>query len=95
MKSDLENIQFFFGHEVVGYFEDQSPSSAGEYRYMPFRGPGHFLLGQELSRKEPQYCHYVANGETHYFTVARILRPYVLEVSELVPARVSRMLESM
>jgi len=95
MKSDQENIQFFFGHEVVGYLEDQPPSSAGEYRYMPFRGSGHFLLGQELNRKGPQYCHYVANGETRYFTVARIPRPYVLEVSEMVPTPASRILESM
>ena len=95
MESGQENIQFFFGHEAVGYFEDQLPSSAGEYRYMPFRGPGHFLLGQELTRKGPQYCHYVVNGETRYFTVARIPRPNILEVSELVPSPVSRILESM
>lgn len=63
MQSGQEHIQFFFGHQVVGYFEDQPPSSPGEYRYMPFRGPGHFLLGQELNRKGPQYCHYVADGE--------------------------------
>jgi hypothetical protein len=95
MPTGTENIQFFFGHQVVGYFEDQPPSSAGEYRYMPFRGPGHYRLGQELRRKGPQYCHYVANGETRYFTVARIPRRYVLEVSELVPSTVSRILESM
>ena len=72
MKSDQENIQFFFGSQAVGYFEDQPPSSAGQYRYMPFRGPGHLCLVQELARKGPQYCHYVANGETRYFTVERI-----------------------
>jgi hypothetical protein len=95
MQSGPENIKFFFGHQVVGYFEDQPPSSAGEYRYMPFRGPGHFRLGQELGRKGPQYCHYIANGETRYFTVVRIPRHYILEVSELVPSPVSRILESM
>jgi hypothetical protein len=94
MQAGPENVQFFFGHLVVGYFEDQPPSTAGEYRYMPFRGPGHYLLGQELGSKGPQYCHYVANGETRYFTVTRIPRRYVLEVSELVPSPVSRILES-
>ena len=94
MPTGPEKIQFFFGHQVVGYFEDQPPSSAGEYRYMPFRGLGHYRLGQELGRKGPQYCHYVANGETRYFTVARIPRRYVLEVSELVPSPVSRILDS-
>jgi len=95
MQAGPENIQFFFGHQVVGHFEDQLPSSAGEYPYMPFRGPGHLLLMQELDRKGPQYCHYVTNGETRYFTVARIPRLHVLEVSGLMPSPVSRILESM
>jgi hypothetical protein len=43
----------------------------------------------------PEWCHYVLNGETRYFTVARIPRPHVLEVSELVAPPVSRILESM
>ena len=64
MQSGPKNIQFFFGTQVVGYFEDQPPSSAGQYRYEPFRGPGHLCLVQELARKGPQCCHYVANGET-------------------------------
>jgi len=93
MQSGPKNIQFFFGTQVVGYFEDQPPSSAGQYRYEPFRGPGHLCLVQELARKGPQYCHYVANGETRYFTVASIPSVYVLEVSELVPSTVSRILE--
>lgn len=94
MQSGPENIRFFFGHLVVGYFEGQPPSSAGECRYMPFRGAGHFRLVQELARKGPQYCHYAFNGETRYFTLARIPRPRVLEVSELVPTLVSRIIGS-
>jgi hypothetical protein len=35
-----ERNRFFFGTEIVGYFEDELPSSAGSYRYMPFGGPG-------------------------------------------------------
>ena len=92
MQSGRENIEFCFGTQVVGYFEDEAPSSAGQYRYMPFRGPGHFGLVQELARKGPQYCHYDANGETRYFTVVRIPSLHVLEVSELVPSPVSRIL---
>ncbi len=95
MKSRPDNIEFFFGHQAVGYFDGEPPSSAGEYRYMPFRGPGHLRLAEELARKGPQYCHYVVNGETRYFTVARIPRPHVLEVSELVPSPVSHIFESM
>jgi hypothetical protein len=83
MQSGPENIRFFFGSQVVGYFEDGPPSSAGQYRYMPFRGPGHFCLVQELARKGPQQCHYDTDGEARYFTVVRILSLHVLEVSEL------------
>jgi len=95
MRSAPENIRFFFGSQVVEYFEDQPPSSAGQYRYVPFRGQGHLCLVQELARKGPQYCHYVAHGETQHFTVASIPSVDVLEVSELVPPPVSRILESM
>ncbi len=87
-------IRFFFGHLVVGCFEDEAPLSAGSYRYMQFRGAGHSHLVQELTRKGPQYCHYVADGKSRYFTVMRIPSPYVLEVSEMVPSLVSRILES-
>lgn len=94
MPTGPENIQFLFGHDVVGHFEDDPPLSAGEYRYMPFRGSGHYRLAQELRRTGPQYCYYIDNGETRYFTVVRIPRLHVLEVSELVPSIVSRILES-
>jgi hypothetical protein len=93
MQSGPEHIEFFFGSQVVGYFEDQPPSSAGQYRYLPFRGPGHLCLVRELARKGPQYCHYVANSEKLYFTVARISSLHVLEVSELLKPPVSQILE--
>jgi hypothetical protein len=95
MQSSPEKIRFFFGNEVVGYFEDQLPLSPGQYHYMPFRGPGHFRLVQELARKGPQYCHYVVDGEARYFTVERIPTLHVLEVSELVKPPISRILGSM
>ena len=50
MQSGPEHIEFFFGSQVVGYFEDQPPSSAGQYRFLPFRGPGHLRLVRELAR---------------------------------------------
>jgi hypothetical protein len=93
MQSNPEKVRFFLGNEVVGYFEDQPPLSAGQYPYMPFRGPGHLRLVQELARKGPQYCHCVVNGETRYFTVERITM-WVLEVSEWVKPPITRILES-
>jgi hypothetical protein len=76
-----EDTQFFFGEDSVGYFEDQLPSSPGEYRYMPFRGVGHFRLVQALASSGSQRCYYLTAGEKHHFTVARISSLHVLDVS--------------
>ena len=73
--------EFFFGEDSVGYFESQSPSSPGEYRYMPFRGLGHFRLVQALASSGSQRGYYFAAGEKRYFTVERISSPHVLVVS--------------
>ena len=43
-------LQFSFDGAPVGYFEEPSyPREAGEYRYMPFRGIGHYNLGRALA----------------------------------------------
>jgi hypothetical protein len=81
MASGSENKEFFFEECSVGYFEDQPPHLPGQYRYMPFRGPGHYRLGQALASSGPQRCYYLAAGEKHFFTVERIPSLHVLEVS--------------
>jgi len=77
----IERNGFFLGTQVVGYFEERLPSSPGFYRYMPFRGPGHFQLAQALVSIGPQRCYYIAEGEPHYFIAERIQNPNVLQVS--------------
>ena len=52
----------------------------GQYRYVPFRGPGHFHLVQALATGS-QRCFYVAKGEKRHFTVERIPSLHILEVS--------------
>jgi len=81
MESHPEHHRFFLGTEVVGYFEDQLPSSPGLYRYMPFRGPGHLRLIQALASSGPQRCYYVIEGEAHYFIAKRVSSLHVLQVS--------------
>ena len=76
-----ERNRFFLATEVVGYFEDQLPSSPGLYQYMPFRGPGHFHLEQALASRGPQRCYYLVEGKAHYFIVERIPKPHTLKVS--------------
>jgi hypothetical protein len=75
-----EHVEFFFEELVVGYFENRLPSSPGQYRYMPFRGQGHFRLMECLS-SGPARCHYVIDGERHYFVVERAPSLHVLQIS--------------
>lgn len=76
-----EHAAFFFEEYAVGYFEDERPSSPGQYRYMPFRGPGHWRLAQALASSGSQSCYHVTQGEKHYFTVLSIASYGILQVS--------------
>jgi len=71
MNSGSEHKQFFFEEQPVGYFEDELPSSPGEYRYMPFRGPGHPRLVEALASSGSQHCYYMMEGKKHYFIVLK------------------------
>jgi hypothetical protein len=80
MHSGSEQNQFFFEDHAVGYFEDQLPSSPGEYRYMPFRGPGHFRLVEALASSGSQRCYYLIEGKKQYFIVLKTSNHGVLLV---------------
>jgi hypothetical protein len=80
MAQDSEHLEFFFEDLVVGYFEGRLPSSPGQYRYMPYRGQGHFRLMECLS-SGPQRCHYVVGSEKHYFIVESTPSLHVLQIS--------------
>jgi hypothetical protein len=80
MALDSEPKMFFFEEHAVGYFEDQYPSSPGQYRYMALRGMGHYRLGQALASFGSQRCYYLTEGEKHTFTVLR-MKSSILQVS--------------
>jgi hypothetical protein len=41
----LAETEFMFDGMAVGFFEEvKPPSSPGLYRYMPYRGPGHYEM---------------------------------------------------
>jgi hypothetical protein len=81
-KSGKTVVEFFFGENVVGYFEDSAPSTSGEFPYMPYRGLGHFQLVQALKTSGPQLCHTLADGQKLFFTAVRIPRQGVIETSQ-------------
>ena len=89
MHSGSEHKEFFFEEHAIGFFEDQLPSSPGEYRYMPSGGSGHFRLMEALASSGSQRCYYVIEGEKRYFTVLKTPCHGVLLVHAHTPIKVN------
>jgi hypothetical protein len=50
-------LDFFYRKMPVGFFQEAGfPKAPGRYRYMPYRGAGHYELGQALRRGEHCEC---------------------------------------
>jgi hypothetical protein len=78
-------LEFSFRSRVVGYFEEPSfPRTAGRYRYMPYRGPGHYELGQALAHG-PARCSCVGEDGIVEFDVVSAPEYGVLEIDHVVP----------
>ena len=88
MHSGSESKEFFFEEQAVGYFEDQLPSTPGQYRYVPFRGFGHLRLVEALASGS-QRCYYVNEGKKHYFIVLKASSHGILLVHAHAPGRVT------
>jgi hypothetical protein len=82
MKPEHEAGTFFFEDGPVGYFEDdQLPSAAGRYRYMPYRSGAHYKLIGAVKSLGPQRCHYFIEGRKQYFTVQAWVSYGLLELT--------------
>jgi|GEM_PF-1541414 len=68
----------------VGYFEgSQSPSTLGLYRYMPYRGPGHYEMQERLRAGDPPpRCSNEYDGVRVTFTVKGCTAYGVLELHD-------------
>jgi hypothetical protein len=64
---------------VVGYFEQAYPKTAGRYRYMPYRGPGHYMLGRALATG-PARCTFESGGGPVHCTVRSLPESHVIEI---------------
>jgi hypothetical protein len=83
MQSEHKARSFFFEASPAGYFEDDPlPSSAGRYRYMPYRNLAHLRLHAYLKSRGPQRCHYVIAGKKCEFTVLSCPSYGLLELAE-------------
>jgi len=80
--SDLE---FAFEGRTVGVFAEQfDPRTAGRYRYMPYRGPGHYAFVKALAAG-PVRCT-VATAEGSFEFVVQSLPDYgVLQIALVMP----------
>jgi len=83
MQSDHKGRLFFFEGGPAGYFEDDPlPTSAGRYRYVPYRSLAHLRLHESLKSRGPQRCRYVIAGEKCEFTVLSSPSYGLLELAE-------------
>jgi hypothetical protein len=64
---------FYFDGTPVGAFEEPNmPLYPGRYRYGPYRGPGHYLVGVALKAGDHPRCYYDRAGIRISFSVSSI-----------------------
>ena len=72
-----------FQEMPVGIFlESERPRSSGRYRYMPYRGRGHYQLGLEMGKKGSARCYYDVGPERISFSVVGCPEYGVLELAD-------------
>ena len=77
-----ETLEFEFNGMPVGYFEEESyPTSDGIFKYMPYRGPGHYEMGEELRKGKNAHCSYKSGRTTITFSVVKHIEYGTLELS--------------
>ena len=78
-----ESLVFRFNGKPVGYFETpEYPSVPGRYRYMPFRGVGHYEMHQELRANGRALCYFNEGGSRVSFEVAGAPEEGVLDLRD-------------
>jgi hypothetical protein len=66
------DLEFSFHGMPVGYFEESDyPRSGGCFRYMPYRGPGHYNMNKELARG-PVQCSFNDGDSVYEFVVVSV-----------------------
>jgi len=84
MGSDVK-LDFSCGGKVAGRFIDMTsyPRTAGRYRYLPYRGPGHLLLQEECHRSGFARCTYEGADGPVTFVVRTVATTSFLDVEEI------------
>jgi hypothetical protein len=79
--------EFQFNGMPVGYFETDLPRASGRYRYVPYRGPGHYEMQIQLRARGAARCCYDAEDLPVWFTVSACPEYGVLELADFENAR--------
>jgi hypothetical protein len=68
--AEMKELTFYFERMPVGRFvQSDYPTTDGQYRYMPYRGPGHYEMQTSLRRGDEVRCAYDAGGQHVTFAV--------------------------
>lgn len=74
--------EFSYQDMPVGCFEEESfPAAAGRFRYMPYRGPGHYEMQTALSAGSRPECSYREGNRIVSFVVVDCPEYGVLELA--------------
>ncbi len=83
MAGSPHELEFSYEGTPVGYFEEERyPVAPGRYRYMPYRGPGHYEMQTAHRAGGRPRCTYSANGRAVSFAVVDCPEYGVLELAE-------------
>lgn len=77
-----QELEFSYEGMPVGCFEeDRYPITPGRYRYVPYRGPGHFAMQTARRAGAQPRCTFEAAGHVVSFTVVDCPEYGVLELT--------------
>jgi hypothetical protein len=80
---DADTLEFMFKGMPVGYFEEpEYPRRSGPYRYMPYRGPGHYQMQTQRREKGGVRCYYEVGSGRVSFAVLDCPEYGVLELAD-------------
>ena len=83
MSTATGRIEFSYEGSPVGYFESSvAPQAPGRYRYMPFRGVGHYQMATALAKGIHPRCTVTESNRTRSFIVVSQPETGILELAE-------------
>lgn len=78
----MPELEFFYDGMEVSYFEESDyPQKNGKFRYMPYRGPGHYEMQTARANGIFPRCYYDEGRERIFFTVLDCPEYGILELA--------------